>query len=105
MLVALLVGLGFGQVAADAFVFAEEGLAVVFQPVQHLLDVILEQTKRQLLVQLNLLLAPLLLQLSVKTKKKKEKKTKFQNQSNHRKGREHKLPSHRFRGLFNYFLK
>ena len=74
MLVALLVGLGFGQVAADAFVFAEEGLAVVFQPVQHLLDVILEQTKRQLLVQLNLLLAPLLLQLSVKTKKKKRKK-------------------------------
>ena len=77
MLVALLVGLGFGQVAADAFVFAEEGLAVVFQPVQHLLDVILEQTKRQLLVQLNLLLAPLLLQLSVKTKKKKEKKNKI----------------------------
>ena len=76
MLVALLVGLGFGQVAADAFVFAEEGLAVVFQPVQHLLDVILEQTKRQLLVQLNLLLAPLLLQLSVKTKKKKKRKKK-----------------------------
>ena len=64
VLVALLVGLGLGQIAADALVLPQEGLAVVLQPVQHLLHVVLEQPQRQLLVQFDLLLAPLLLQLS-----------------------------------------
>ena len=65
MLVAALVGLGLGQVAADADVLPEEDLAVVLQPVEHLFDVVLEEAQRQFLVQLDLLLAPLLLQLPV----------------------------------------
>ena len=58
-----LVGFGFGQIPPDADILAQKYLAVVFQPVQHLLHIVLKQAQRQFLVQFDFLLTPLLLQL------------------------------------------
>ncbi len=85
-LVALLVGPRLGQVAAHPHVLAQEDLeiqiefgnpllfpsnknyphlSVVLEPVQDLLDVLLEEPERQPLVELDLLLVPLGLQRAV----------------------------------------
>lgn len=63
MLMTPLVGLGFGHIPADPDILPQKDLAVVLEPIQDLLHVVLEQAERQLLVQLDFLLTPLLLQL------------------------------------------
>ncbi len=55
----LLIGLGLLQVPADADVLPEEDLAVIPQPVQHLLHVLLEQPQSESLMQLDFLRVPL----------------------------------------------
>ena len=53
------------KVSADANIFPQENLAVLLQPVQDLLHVLLEEPQGQSLVELDLLGVPLGLQLPV----------------------------------------
>ena len=53
------------KVSPDADIFPQENLAVFLQPVQDLLDVLLEEPEGQPLVELDLLGVPLGLQLPV----------------------------------------
>ena len=64
-LVALLISSRLLKVSADANIFPQENLAVLLQPVQDLLHVLLEEPQRQSLVELDLLGVPLGLQLAV----------------------------------------
>ena len=64
-LMALLISSGLLKVSANANIFPQENLAVLLQPVKDLLHVLLEESQRQPLVELDLLGVPLGLQLPV----------------------------------------
>ena len=64
-LMALLISSGLLKVSANANIFPQENLAVLLQPVKDLLHVLLEESQRQPLVELDLLGVPLGLELPV----------------------------------------
>ena len=64
-LMTLLISPRLLKVSPDADIFPQENLAVLLQPVQDLLDVLLEEPESQPLVELDLLGVPLWLQLPV----------------------------------------
>ena len=64
-LVALLISPRLLKVSPDADIFPQENLAVLLQPVEDLLHVLLEQPQGQPLVELDLLGVPLGLELAV----------------------------------------
>ncbi len=53
-----LVSSSFWQISPDADVFPKEHFAVILQPVQNLLDILLEEAQRESLVQLDLFRMP-----------------------------------------------